>query len=176
MTAEVDAGFGVELGPLSLKALADIELGINSLSQLMRNIRKVEEAYEFGAREVALRGGATADSNGDAFYIGLGGPAYGRIWQVRRLTIGGALWTTSVEGSALVTVAPAATNDPPLTDVADEVASLPSNGFYSTGQLIIRHPNHLRVVILSPTASTSYSVGGAATDMPDKREPITTPN
>ena len=93
---------------------------------------------------------------------------------MRRLTIGGVLWTSTVAGSALVVVGPSQTVTPPLPDVNDSVAALPNNGFYSTGQLLVRHPDHLRIVILNPTASTQYSVGGTVTEMPDKREPIRT--
>ena len=174
MSLDVGAGAELDLGGFSLETLVGIRAGLNDVVTELRNLHKLEEAYQFGAKDIPLRNSASSDSNSDSLIIGLGGPTYGRQWQVRRLTIGGALWTSTVAGSALVVVGPSQTATPPLPDVNDEVASLPSNGFYSTGQLIVRHPDHLRIVILTPTASTLYAVGGTVTEMPDKREPIRT--
>jgi hypothetical protein len=174
MSLEGDVDAGLNLGPIHIHGMAEIDAGINSILKELRGLRALEEAYQSGAKDIPLRNTGTSDSNSDSFIIGLGGPTYGRQWQVRRLTMGGVLWTSTVAGSALVVVGPSGTVTPPLPDVNDSVASLPNNGFYSTGQLIVRHPDHLRIVILTPTASTQYAVGGTATEMPDKREPIRT--
>ena len=172
LDAEVDAG--IELGGFSLQTVLGMAASLGNIEKHLSRIAAYEEAYQTGAKDIPLRATASSDSGSDSFIIGLGGPTYGRQWQVRRLTIGGALWTSTVAGSALVVVGPSLTVTPPLPDINDTVGSLPSNGFYSTGQLIIRHPDHLRIVILTPTASTQYTVGGTATEMPDKREPIRT--
>jgi len=172
MSLDLGVDAGVELGPVSLGALAGIHAGINSLTELLRNIRKLEEAYEFGAVQVRLSGSAISDSAGDTIAIGLGGPQYGRLWQLRSLAVGGSLWTTTVAGSALVVISPTKNLTPALTDVVDQAASLPRPALYSTGQVVVRHPNQLCVVILTPTGSTQYAAGGYATDMPDKRERI----
>lgn len=172
MSMDALVGGGVELGEFSLKALAGVEAAFDGVMEQLKKVRRNEEAYQFGAVEVVLRGSATSDSAGDSLEIGLGGPAYGRLWQIRRVAVGGVLWSTSVNGSALLVIGSTKNLNPPLTDVSDEVASLPSNSFYSTGQLVVRHPNHLRVVILSPSATTNYAAGGSATDLPDKREKI----
>jgi hypothetical protein len=173
--AEVDAE--VDLGPLVFELMGGIKASLDGLTAAIKRTRQIEEAYQFGAREIALRGASTSDSGGDTLIIDLGGPSYARVWQTRRLVIGGSTWTATVAGSALVVVS---ANQPsssgvPISDIGDEVGTLPSNGFYSTGQLIVRHPNHLFVVILTPTAATNYGVGGAATDLPDSRVPITVP-
>jgi hypothetical protein len=92
---------------------------------------------------------------------------------LRRLVVGGSLYSDSVDGTAIVVVSsnhPSST--PPLADVVDQAATLPLPATYSTGQIVIRHPNRLWVVFLSPSESTNYAVGGAVTDMPDKRERI----
>jgi len=175
LQAEADVGAGV--GPLSVEILAGLKASFDGLTSEMRKRRQLEEAYQFGAVEVALRGSGMSDSGGDTLIIDLSGPTYGRLWQVRRVTVGGPLWTTSVGGSVLFVVSsnqPSAA--PPLSDIADEAATLPTNGFYSTGQFVVRHPNHLFVLILSPDESKGYAAGGAATDFPDKRQPITTPD
>ena len=171
LSAEADAG--INLGGFSLETLVGIRAGLEPLAATIDRIAKIDEAYQFGSVEVPLRSSQASDSNSDTIVMCLGGPTYGRIWQLRRLVVGGALYTSSVNGTALVVVSAATpSTTPPLADVVDEAASLPLPSTYSTGQIIIRHPNRLWVVILSPTASTQYSVGGGATDMPDKRERI----
>jgi hypothetical protein len=172
MSLETEVAGGVELGPFSLKALAGIAAGIDTMNKRLHNIAKREESYQFGAVEVMLRGSCVSATTGNLIMC-LDGPSYGRLWEVKRLTVGGALWTSTVGGQAIVVLSPASGQVTPATsDVADQAASLPSVAYYSTRQLTVRHPNRLYVVILSPTASTQYAVGGQATDLPDKRVSI----
>jgi hypothetical protein len=39
--------------------------------------------------------------------------------------------------------------------------------FYSSAQFRVQHPNHIFVVIISGTASTTYQVSGDAYDVPN---------
>lgn len=174
MSVEVASGADLELGGFTLKALFDIGATLDGIHTQLRKMHDLEEAYQFGGVQVKLQAVASSDSGSDTFEIGLGGPTYGRLWQVRVLVVGGPLWTTTVAGTALVVVNSARNLAPALTDIVDEAGSLPSISQYSTGQIVVRHPNHLRVVIYSPTASQQYAVGGYATDLPDKRERIET--
>ena len=168
--AEVDAE--VDLGPLVFELMGGIKASLDTLNKTMRDIRDIEKAYQEGPLELPIRKVATSPSSGN-FTIGLGGPAYGRKWEVKRVAVGGVQWSSSVNGTALLVVGTSPEGPwaltPPLSDIVDEAASLPSNAFYSTGQIVVRHPNHLFLVILSPTASTQYAAGGQATDLPDKR-------
>ena len=170
MSMEVASGADLELGGFTLKALFDIGATLDGIHAQLRKTHDLEEAYQFGGIQVKLQGVASSDSGSHTIEIGLGGPTYGRLWQVRVLVVGGPLWTQTVAGTALVVVSSARNLTPALTDIVDEAGSLPSVSQYSTGQIIVRHPNHLRVVILTPTGSTQYAVGGWATDLPDKRE------
>ena len=174
MSMEVASGADLELGGFTLKALFDIGATLDGIHAQLRKTHDLEEAYQFGGIQVRLQGVATSDSNSDTIEIGLGGPTYGRLWQLRSLVVGGPLWTTTVAGTALVTVNSARSLTPAITDIVDEAGSLPTLSQYSTGQVIVRHPNHIRVIILTPTASQQYAVGGWATDLPDKRERIET--
>lgn len=176
MTIGAEVSGGIELGELSLGAIMGVGAKFDGLAAQLRKLAAAQDAYQFGAVEIALRGAAQSDAAGDTLAIDLGGPPYMRLWQVRRLTVGGALWTSTVAGQALVVVSPNQVTSPPLSDVADQAGTLPSVAYYSTGQLIVRHPNHLVVVVLTPTVSTTYAVGGAATDLPDSRHPITVPD
>ncbi len=172
MSFETDVAANVELGELSLGAVLGLGATLDGIHEQLKKLYAIEEAYQFGGVQVKLQNVGSSDSNGDSFEIGLGGPSYGRLWQVRTLIVGGPLWTSSVAGSALVVISPARSITPALTDIVDEASTLPLPAQYSTGQIVVRHPNHLRVVILTPTSSTQYAAGGYATDMPDKRERI----
>ena len=176
MTIGAEIGGGVELGSTSLGVIAAVGAKFDGLAAQVRKLLAEQNAYEFGAVEVALRGAATSAASGATLVIDLGGPAYGRLWQVRRLTVGGAQWGDTVAGTPLVVVAPQASTTPPTSDVADFSGTIPNTAFYSTGQVVVRNPARLYMVILTPTASTTYAVGGAATDMPDSRHRIVTPD
>lgn len=172
MSLDVGAAAEVDLGGLSLQTLVGMAASLDGIREQLKALHDLEEAYQFGGIQVRLSNTGTTDSSGDTIEIGLGGPSYGRLWQLRSLSVGGPLWTTMVSGSALVVVGSARNLTPPTTDIVDEAGSLPSVAQYSTGQVIVRHPNHLRIVILSGTDSQQYVVGGYVTDMPDKRERI----
>jgi len=174
LQAEVEGG--AEVGGFSLDAIVGLKASLDGLTTELRKRRQMEAAYQGGAVEVMLRNAAVSASTGNLI-MGLGGPPYGRLWEVKRLTVGGALWTSSVAGQAIVVISPASGQTaPPLNDVADQASTLPNVAYYSTRQLVVRHPNHLFIVILSPTATTQYSVGGQASDFPDKRLLLETEN
>ena len=85
--------------------------------------------------------------------------------------VGGANWAAVVGGRAdIIIAANAPLNTPPraLSDVVDVAKSLPSVAFYSSGQLVLRNPQQLYVVIATPTATTQYAVGGGGFDVPDR--------
>lgn len=172
MGAEMEAE--VDLGPLVLESIVGLKASFDSVAKELKKARDIEDAYQRGAIEVPLRQSAVSGATG-SLLMGLGGPAYGREWQVKRLTIGGSLWTSTVAGTALVLISPSSGQLLPSTsDIADQAAALPSVAYYSARQLVVRHPNHLYVIILTPTAITQYAVGGEATDLPDRRIPIRT--
>ena len=175
MGAEVDAE--VDLGPLVFELMGGLKASLDTLNKHLRNIAKVEAAYQGGVIEVPIRKVKTSAASGN-LVIGCGGPAFGRLWEVKRLTVGGVLWTSTVAGQAIVVVG--STSDgqvtPPLPDIADQAATLPNIAYYSTRQLVVRHPGHLFIVIISPTAATQYAVGGQVSDFPDRRVSLETEN
>lgn len=93
--------------------------------------------------------------------IGLGGPTPGFIWELRSITIGGLTFTTTAAGTAEVYSTAlggaqiAAVRD--LTQIVDQATALPIVGGYSTGQIILQHPEKLQVVIVSGTAGQQYA-------------------
>ncbi len=172
MSMDAEAGGGLELGDFSLKALIGVQAAFDGVLQHLKKIEQEENEYQYGAVEVPFRFSSVSGASGN-LVIDLGGPSYNRLWEVKRLTVGGPLWTSTVAGTALVLKGPASGQiTPSLTDTCDQAATLPSVAFYGTRQLVVRHPSHLFVVILSPSATTQYAVGGEAVSFPDKRLPI----
>ena len=171
MTIEAEAE--LDLGPLVLNALVDLHAGINTLNKHLRNIAKLEQAYEFGAQQVPLRTSSVSGTSGSLVFD-LGGPTRGRLWELKRLVVGGAAWTSAVNGTMLIVVSPSAGQlTPALPDIVDQANSLPIVATYGTRQVVVKHPNHLFAIVLTPSSSTTYAVGGEATDFPDKLLPIT---
>ncbi|MDE1881986.1 MAG: hypothetical protein KGI89_15740 [Euryarchaeota archaeon] len=172
MSIDTEVAAGAELGPFSLKTLVGLAASVDSMATELKRLRQIEEAYQFGPLEVPVRASATADAAGDTIVLDLGGPSFERKWQVRRISVGGLQWTTTAAGKALIVVQSSKNATPATADVADYAASLPLPAFYSTGQLIVRNPNRLYVVILGPTANQAYVAGGSVEDLPDKRVPV----
>jgi hypothetical protein len=175
--AELDIDAEASVGDLHLEALFALGAEVQGLRGDLAKLLKLEQEYERkGPVFVALQGGATSDSASDPLVIDLGGPAALRAWEVRQLVIGGLLWSSTVAGNALAIVSsatPMPLQVPGLASIQDQAPSLPSIAFYSAGQFRLRHPNHLFIVILSPTATTPYTVGGDAFDLPDVAERAT---
>lgn len=177
--AEGAIGAGLSIGEASVGTLVDLKLSIDGMCDQVKRLHEryeaLEKRYQFaGPVQLQLRTSVVSPGSGNAAF-GLGGPKVGRLWEIRRLLIGGALWSSTVAGTAeiYVTSAPAsqALNSRNLADMVDQASGttppLPSKAFYSSGQLILRFPQELHIVLVSPTASTQYVASGAGYDMPD---------
>jgi hypothetical protein len=168
-----EAGLGAhfELGPVSLAAMAGLTSATQQLAKAQSDWIEQEKEYQrLGPVFVQLMASSPTDSASDPLVLDLGGPAPGRCYEVRQLVIGGVLWSTTVAGNALVLVqasAPAPNTAPGLGTVQDVASSLPNVAFYSSGQFRVMHPNHIYVVIIGGTASTTYQVAGDAFDVPN---------
>lgn len=167
---EAALGGGIQIGDIALGAIVDLTASVHELRDVLDRMRQLEEDYGIqGPVQVPLRGVVTTPASGNAV-IDLGGPSYGRRWEVRRLVVGGVTFGDSVSGTAEIYAASSAQGAlqaRSLTDLVDQAATLPLVGFYSAGQLVLRHPQRLCVVLVSPSASTAYAVGGEALATPD---------
>jgi hypothetical protein len=168
-----EAGLGAhfELGPVSLAAMAGLTSATQQLAKAQSDWIEQEKEYQrLGPVFVQMLASGTVDASSDPLILDLGGPASGRVYEVRQLVVGGLLWSTTVAGVGLVLVQP---NSPPpnvvpgLGGAEDCASSLPSVAFYSSGQFRVMHPNHIYVVIIGGTASTTYQVAGDAFDVPN---------
>lgn len=94
--------------------------------------------------------------------IGIGGPTQGMIWELRTLTVGGLTWATAAAGTSLLVRAASRPNNAAavgLAAVLDEAASLPLPAGYGTGQIVVRNPEKLYVIIQGGTAGQQYVAG-----------------
>lgn len=172
--ADIEAG--VSVGELSLQALVELKSEMGSLHGTLKKLLAAQNEYQQrGPTFVNLNGSGMADANGDTMVFDLGGPSYGHTFEVRQLVVGGATWATAALGNAIFVVSSSfpgnsvgGSVDVSLAGVQDHAASLPSVAFYSASQFVVRHPNHLYAVILSPTASQLYQVAGDAFNLPDR--------
>jgi hypothetical protein len=173
--AETEVGASFSIGDFLLGVKAELFGKLDGIDKRLASILQREEQYEReGPVFVALSAAGVVDANQDPLYLDLGGPSYGRAWEVRQLVIGGVTWATTVAGYALVLVqstAPSTLVGVGLSGIQDEASgstpALPSVAFYSSGQFHVRHPNHVYVAVIGGTASTPYVVAGDAFDVPD---------
>lgn len=169
--AEAEVGTSLQLGDLLLGAKVDILAKLNDIHSRLKSIEELEARYEQeGPVQVNLQGNAsTAAGTVVPIFIDLGGPTFGRVWEVRQLAIGGLTWATTAGGTAQIQVASVVQNAAaPVGTLQDVAGSLPEIAFYSAGQFRVVYPNHIFVVIVGGTAATQYTAGGDALDLPDR--------
>ena len=171
MEVDFDLGLGDFLAELMLK----ITNGFEDQKTLLQKLLKLEQQYQNqGPLFRPLRASGTSAASGDLI-LGLGGPSIGRRWEIRRLVVGGAKFSSTVGGTAAFyqSAVPGLTIDAGrnLADMVDQASgatpALPAVAFYSAGQIVLHYPEELKCIIVSPTATTQYNVGGMAVETPD---------
>lgn len=164
--AEVD----VKLGSILLGIAAGIERVSDRLDSLVR-----EWVYaRKGPITVQEQASGQTNTSG-VVWLGLGGPAYGRVREVRRIIISGSFISTSSSGTAEVCVIPGSSaaaissqGEPPAGWVKDFASEIPLVAPYSAGQMRLRHPNHLYIVVLGGGSGVQYVANLDALDLPDE--------
>lgn len=153
-----DADLEVQVGPLH--AVFDLAAQVGNLAQqVQRQQDRLDELARNTPGDPTLTAAAISAASG-ALSIRIGGPQLGRVWQIRRLMVGGTQVTSTVAGTVYVFRAP---NDP-SNDLATanliDIASLPmpQPAFYGTHQAILHHGDHVWFYINNPTATTQYVV------------------
>ncbi len=100
-----------------------------------------------------------SDSTPHDLVLDLGGPSSGRFWDVLTITVGGTRWSDVRAGTALVVVSstpPQNAAGTPLGFVIDEYAALPKAVTGYGRSIRVNFPDHLFLVIATPTASSEY--------------------
>jgi hypothetical protein len=102
------------------------------------------------------------DANGDDMVIALRGPEQGFEWYVMQVAVGGLTWATTAAGKALLVVtamelpSTGASSVAGLASIRDEADSLPLPAFYSRGQIPLKWPEKLSIIITGGTANQQY--------------------
>jgi hypothetical protein len=96
--------------------------------------------------------------------LDMGSVPLGRVWQVRRLIVGGVTVTTTATGAASVFAQGAAPSDLNLTNCVDIFATLPFVQRYGTHQLFLIATEHLFVVVTSGTVGQQYAAAARVED------------
>jgi hypothetical protein len=186
--AEAGIGGGLELGPISLKAIVDLQAGMTSIAKAFSDWKDEEAYYQYGAVDITLTGSGTADEAEDDLVFGLEGPPEGYMWEILSLSIGGVSPVTATlegvayffRGATRPIGSPAATTGNQLSTMnwidwtGAGGAVLPATAFYSTRQIVLHAPDRLWCVISAPETLTQYVVNGHAIETPDRRRKIVT--
>ena len=182
--AEAGIGGGLELGPISLKAIIDLQAGMTSLKQVFTQWKNEEGAYEYGALETVIQGSGIGVDGAD-LVLDCGGPNQDRMWEIRRLAVGAPNPETAIAGIAYFYIS-AQRPDPTgptimnwfdwtgYTGSATFDTELPSVAFYGTRQVVLHAPARLWCVLHGVVNAQQYAVGGIALDFPDRRRSLVT--
>lgn len=155
----------------------DLEASLHaSLNVLLGGFKRVADDLK-DMRQLVLQAGlllpagtvvgaaGTFPSSG-SLVLDLGGPAQGRLWDVARIVVGGITPSTAAAGAADVYVSAAGRSAMPggLIEWCDTASSLPLNAFYSPGQVFLRYPERLYVVLRSGTSTQQYVTAARIVD------------
>lgn len=172
----LDLGGHVDLGPASMHALVSLGAGFDTLAKELKRINDREEWYQLHAPlDQNLRNSKVCPTPAPAsIYIGMGGPAIGRVWFLRRLIVMGLTWSTMADATEcnvhVTTVPNPVSGGMDMVDNSSPPSggqALPNKAFYSNRQIAVHHPNHIIVEIVGPTAGQQYVVTGMADDRAD---------
>lgn len=153
--AEEGSGLEVDLG-------GSLHLAIGGLE---KSTKRLAQALQYGT--VDLNRDKRVPAAGGTIFIDLGGPARGYKWELRRLIVGGATWSTTVGGIANLNIMPALAADT-IAGMVDNAPSLPDVAFYGGGEVVVRASNHLFVVIVGGDAGVQYNATGMALEFVDR--------
>lgn len=92
--------------------------------------------------------------------LDLGAVPQGRVWQIRRVVLGGAKVSTTAAGTAYLFAQGAPPSDLNLTNCVDIFLSLPRGSTYGTHQLYLSRGIHLWAAFVGATAGQQYGASG----------------
>ncbi len=109
---------------------------------------------------------AVATSSG-IVTLDLGSVPQGRVWQIRRLVVGGITVGTAADGKAYAFAQGAPPSDQALTDCVGIYAALPTLEKFGTHQLFLQAPEHLWVVFTGASNGQQYAASARVEDWDD---------
>ena len=158
--AELD----VHLGSLML----DLKVGVGELAKTMKILAEEWKYPERGPVFVQLAGTANVNAAQADAVVDLGGPAYGRFWEVRNLAVSYVAFNKTQTGEALFYVGSTAPIGATGVGLEWYVAVLPATYSFGSYQFRVEHPNHVFCVVTGGAASTPYAISGDTLEGPLK--------
>lgn len=166
-------GAGVEV---EVSFRAKLLAGLSTVAERLAESAKVQREANRRAEQAAAllpipyRTRAQGFPSSNALVLDLGGPAQGRVWELRHAVVGGELPSDTRAGAAyyyrvggvLTTQMPGLAS---MFDVIDWTATLPAVAFYAAGDVTIVGGERLVVVITGATDAENYQ---AVADVQDR--------
>jgi hypothetical protein len=158
-----DADGGDGSGGLGLDFFIQLGASIGSLADSISADRadRVKRQRAPGNEQLFKAGVVPASGT---LHLDLGSVPQGRVWQVRRLIVGGTTVTTTAAGSAYAFAQGARPLDLALTDCVDIFPVLPRGDTFGTHQLFLLPGEHLWVVFVGATSTQQYSASARVED------------
>lgn len=148
---------------LDLSFSADLKASLDGVAAAVRHqteaLSRAQQAMDHVPLDVPIMRSGTTNATG-VVVIACGGPARGRQWQVRQLTVAGP--TKGVVRLLALAAAPTSPYNQGLKDTT--ATRWPCPGFWSTHQLVLQGGETLWVVVTAATATTAVAVNGTAED------------
>ena len=172
------AGAHLDLGPVSLSALVDLQTSVNILAKAFSDWKQQEADYQYGAVDITLTGAGSTNAAGDDLVFGVEGPPEGYMWEIRSLSVGDNTPSVTCTGKAYFfrgasrpIGSPAATGGSQLTTInwVYLAAAIPTATFFSSRQIVLHAPDRLWVCIVGGNVSNQFVVNGSAVETPDRR-------
>lgn len=176
------AGAHLDLGPVSLSALVDLQTSVNTLAKAFSDWKQQEADYQYGAVDITLTGAGSTNAAGDDLVFSVEGPPEGYMWEIRSLSVGDNIPGTACTGTAYFFKgasrpigSPVATGGSQLTTInwvdwtGANGGTMPAVAFYSARQIVLHAPDRLWVCIVGGNASNQFVVNGSAIETPDRR-------
>lgn len=154
-----------ELGAGGLNASFFVSLGasVGELADGLAADRARRDARQIPG-DASLFGSVTIPTGGTSGTVDLGSVPLGRVWQIRRLILGGAKVTSTPAGVGYAFAQGAPPTDLGITNCVDIFTTFPQGNTYGTHQLFLLPSEHLYVVFSGATAGTQYSAAARIED------------
>lgn len=161
------------MSDVGLEVSGGLSIAIGGVTSEVRALRRDQQRIA-GRMPINnnIYGTATCPTPTANFTVDCRGPNQGRMWHLRRITVGGGAFPFTAAGTAylFVGINPIALGQAPIpTELADfTTESFPQRAFYSERQILARAGERLRLVIVGGTAGVQYFANGLVEDWPDR--------
>jgi hypothetical protein len=152
-------------GGLDLSFFLSLGASLGNLADGMESDRRRRDSQLPPSDEQLFASGAASAAG--TLTLDLGSVPLGRVWQIRRLIVGGVTVTTTAAGTAYAFAQGAPPADLNLTNCVDIFSSLPQGNTYGTHQLFLTATMHLWIVFASATSGQQYAAAAFVEDWED---------